>query len=262
MSWQATWWAKGTRGHQSPSSKLVLMILADYAHPETHEAWPSVVQLAADCEISRRSVLRCLKSLESLGFVSRVRRGNQYHGSTYLVNHPTVGDNMSQAHTRASDTVLSSEGDAHVTNTPVHVTPVTGVGDTGVTRSIAREGIREESSAKKKRVSWSAPEWFNPLAELEGYQNRNWAGTSDKIRAACEGKGVDPAKVIQAFCDYWPIGRARHNWTSPPRALLGSIEVQISKTLNGRAKSYDPRTQLERIQDEAREYAPRGEAPG
>ena len=86
MSWQATAWAKSTRGHRSPGDKLVLMVLADYAVAQTWKCWPSQTTLAQDCGMSKRAVIGSLNELERRGFIQRVRRGNQYVVSVYRLN--------------------------------------------------------------------------------------------------------------------------------------------------------------------------------
>ena len=88
MSWQATAWAKTTRDHRSHGEKLVLFILADYARPWI--AWPSIKMIAKDAEMHQVSVKRCLRSLQERNFIIRLRRGNQYQTSLYLMNSPDI----------------------------------------------------------------------------------------------------------------------------------------------------------------------------
>ena len=83
MSWEATAWAKRTRGHRSHGEARLLLVLADYAQPNTHEAWPSQQALADDCEMTDRNVRYCLDSLTKRGFLSVVRKGNQYQPTLY-----------------------------------------------------------------------------------------------------------------------------------------------------------------------------------
>ena len=86
MSWQATSWAKRTRGHVSSTDKLLLMILADYADPESNIAWPSRKILAQDAGLSERTITRCLKHLEDTGLIQRISKANQYQSNRYLLN--------------------------------------------------------------------------------------------------------------------------------------------------------------------------------
>ena len=111
MSWKATAWAKESRGHHSQSQKFLLMVLADYAHPETNRCWPSLSTLAENCMMSVRSVIRHMNSLEKQGFVTREKRGNQYGTSVYLMNldmiDVSVRANMSRANSDVSYPDLS-----------------------------------------------------------------------------------------------------------------------------------------------------------
>lgn len=85
MSWQATRWAKQTRGHRSPGEKLLLMTLADYADTEKSQAYPSIAQLVEDCGMSARTVISSLQELCKRGFLQRLARGNQFQPSVYQV---------------------------------------------------------------------------------------------------------------------------------------------------------------------------------
>lgn len=85
LSWQATSWAKATTGHRSHGDKLLLMILADYAHPETWEAWPNQETLAEHCEMSKSGIVRSLNSLSAGGFITRIQKGNQHQCSIYKI---------------------------------------------------------------------------------------------------------------------------------------------------------------------------------
>ncbi|WP_202910047.1 helix-turn-helix domain-containing protein [Tabrizicola thermarum] len=72
MSHHATNWAIQQRGLQ-PATKLVLWYLADRHNPD-FGCFPSQEQLAADCEMSRRSVNRHLDELEQRGLIRREER--------------------------------------------------------------------------------------------------------------------------------------------------------------------------------------------
>ena len=86
MSWKATGWAKESTGHKSAGEKFLLLVLADYAEPERCECWPSIQKLAADCMVSRRTIMRNLDDLEQRGYITRLNKGNQYVTSLYRVN--------------------------------------------------------------------------------------------------------------------------------------------------------------------------------
>lgn len=58
----------------SPTEKLVLMILASYAHADTLEAWPSQATIAADSGLSERAVRKALSELQKRGVICREAR--------------------------------------------------------------------------------------------------------------------------------------------------------------------------------------------
>lgn len=72
MSHHATNWAIQQRG-LAPAVKLVLWYLADRHNPD-FGCFPSQDQLAADCEMSRRSLNRHLDELEARGLIRREQR--------------------------------------------------------------------------------------------------------------------------------------------------------------------------------------------
>lgn len=68
MSFQAMTWAVDQK--LPCRDKLVLLMLANYASSETGDCFPSVMLLAEQCGLSKSSVLRSIKSLESQGLLS------------------------------------------------------------------------------------------------------------------------------------------------------------------------------------------------
>ncbi len=73
MSHKATNWAIQQRG-LAPACKLLLWQLADRHNADTGRCDPSQDRLAEDCEMSRATVNRHLKKLESAGLIRRVPR--------------------------------------------------------------------------------------------------------------------------------------------------------------------------------------------
>ncbi len=68
MSFQAMAWAIKQKTGSTPR-KLVLLMLANFAN-EDFECYPSISKIAAECEMSERTVLRAIKALEEEGLVS------------------------------------------------------------------------------------------------------------------------------------------------------------------------------------------------
>lgn len=69
MSFQAMAWAvKQKTG--DPLAKLLLLVLANYAN-EQNESWPSMMRLADDTSMSKRSVVNKLAELEGAGMLTK-----------------------------------------------------------------------------------------------------------------------------------------------------------------------------------------------
>ena len=72
MSFKATSWALTVKGLK-PATKIVLIYLSDRHNPD-YGCFPSVARLAADCEMSERSVHYHIDELERRGLISRQQR--------------------------------------------------------------------------------------------------------------------------------------------------------------------------------------------
>ena len=94
---------------------------------------------------------------------------------------------------------------------------------------------REPTANPDSDIRYTYPEWFAPLEALEGFKRRSHEKQIEKIRAICERQAVDPFTLCKSFSQYWPIGRWKHGWNDPVRALIGSIVVQIAKIKRGDA---------------------------
>lgn len=72
MSFQAMAWAVDQT--LPTREKFVLMILANYASNDTWDCYPSLTTLASNTGMSRDTVMRAIKQLETMGAVSTIRR--------------------------------------------------------------------------------------------------------------------------------------------------------------------------------------------
>ncbi|CAB4185931.1 Helix-turn-helix domain containing protein [uncultured Caudovirales phage] len=57
--------------HWSPSTRMVAIALADYANTDTGHCWPSIANLARRSGLSLRQVQRCLREIETEGWIER-----------------------------------------------------------------------------------------------------------------------------------------------------------------------------------------------
>lgn len=79
-----TWvWKHSTA---SGSAFVVLLALADHAHPDGTHAYPSVAELARMARVSERTVQRCLQELADLGEVTVISQASRYKPTEYTIN--------------------------------------------------------------------------------------------------------------------------------------------------------------------------------
>lgn len=266
MSWRATAWAKDTRGHRSPSMKLILMILADYYQDEEAAAWPSQARLSDDCEIPIRTIQRGLKQLEQAGFITTVRKGNQHKPSRYALNfsqvmadapigEPAITDEIDElealevadapesepaksepANMAGSDTDESEPAILSTVNPPFEASePAISL---HANKVLTDKEQTIEHTERPKSNSWRYPAWWEPMIDLEGYEDRRYQGSVDAIRTACENAQIHPADLIKQFCEDWPrlrLPKAQGGYgkRNPVNTLTRNLDIQIRKARNG-----------------------------
>nr|DAO68905.1 MAG TPA: helix-turn-helix domain protein [Caudoviricetes sp.] len=88
----------------NPYKKLVLLKLADCAS-DTGECFPSYQHIADQCEISRRSVMKYVDELESMGFlwVENRKNGKQNHTNVYHLTISKGAKKGSEPHSLGSE---------------------------------------------------------------------------------------------------------------------------------------------------------------
>ena len=250
MSWQATAWAKATRDHRSHGEKLILFILADYAHPETWVAWPSIATLGNDAEMSDRNVKRCLQSLETRNFILRLQRGNQYVTSEYLLRGPGV-DIAKYVPSNASVSAITSpthEGDISNTSEAVldDESDISNTSEGDISDTPIKERV---TNIEPPFETDEPPEWWRILArdrrwpteydadwgntvqkqrgpsidlEAEAFKAATWLGTTKGLRRKPRG--------MKMFWLNW-LGRvAKDNRPAPSKARANTVQdVQRAK---------------------------------
>ena len=171
VSWKASAFAKATRGHPNITSKAVLMVLADYYNDEQGMAWCSQDTIAADCEITTRSVRTAIKILEGLGFIKQTQKGNQYQPSHYVF---LFAGTQSQVPELSGPEHLSGASEPEAQR---QVNRKTSVGEPEAPRHTnPQEPIKELEAHSETEVSSlleERPEWFQTLS-----QDPRWTGAN------------------------------------------------------------------------------------
>ena len=69
--------------HWTPSTRMVAIALADYSNGDNGLAWPSIANLSRRSGVSVRQVQRCLKEIESDGWI--VKAGIHSRGTNLWI---------------------------------------------------------------------------------------------------------------------------------------------------------------------------------
>lgn len=145
MSVKAIGWAFEQKV-DDPLAKLVLLALADHFNESTGDAWPSIDRLVSVTEGSRSTVIRKLKKLEQVGFISREKRYNKT--DVYRINFTGVTETPQTVSTGV--TLTPQEQSTGVTETPLEVSQR----HTNTYRTVNNNNISKKSS-KQKVSEWT-----------------------------------------------------------------------------------------------------------
>lgn len=189
MSWKASGWAKGTRGHRSHGQKLVLMILADYYDDERRFAWPSQARLSEDCEMPIRTVQWALRQLQDGGYVTRLQKGNQHQPSKWALDIADAHDG--EPATSEPATIAGTHEPARSSM----VNPQDGAGEPASPVGTSLQEPLEGEPPEEKSI----PDWLSTLREIEEWATKGapheksllaWVGKKTYIEDQLEGAAI------------------------------------------------------------------------
>lgn len=221
------------------TSKLVLIILADYANDEGL-AWPSVTTLTQEVEKSERTIQRSIQKLLAAGFIKvaedqtpTLRYKNGYRPIVYQILPDTsmLTSGMAPLKKVSGVPLVTGRGD---TGDRSEVSSVTRRGDTSDTQTIIKPSIkpsRESTRAKTKKSNSHPNRPVNANSDdstqvdVEAFDARLQAWTPDAdsealaisvdADVACEAVkfkdhvlagGYQPANLDAAFRKFLRIG--------------------------------------------------------
>jgi hypothetical protein len=93
MSFQAQTWVIDNSKHKG-SALLVLLMIANHAHADGTNAFPSLATLAKECRMSDRQITRIIQTLEASGEVNIARSaGRSSHRYSVVMSKPIVQSN-------------------------------------------------------------------------------------------------------------------------------------------------------------------------
>lgn len=160
MSLQATAWAMNETG-LSPTSKFVLIVLADAHNGHSGECFPSIARISETTGFSESTVKYAIRDLEAKGLVERQTQhdpNGRTRGVNYLLSIPQGRGHEQTPRGHLTDGEGSSDegGRSHLT-TPHKEEPEKGTGK--------RTG---EARATRLPPDWQAPPDFIAFAISEG----------------------------------------------------------------------------------------------
>jgi hypothetical protein len=202
MSIEAITWA--LRVPVGGNSKVVLLGLANHAHPDGSESYPSLETLAAYAHCDRSTARRNVRKLEADGWIFRDGDGPKGQAKYRLALDATGGETPRVAPALAGGGTDASEGVAPVPPEPSKETSK-GTG----------EAAREDSSSK---LPEDFPEELRPHA-IAVYRLLTQVAVQHNARAV---KPLALGRVIMAR-DRKPLVKAAHDFAAwaadPPRPI-------------------------------------------
>lgn len=173
----------------TPSEKLVLVALADFAHPDTNICWPGQNSIAKMTGQGKRSVVRCMRALEDKGFISRERR-HRDDGSRSSDVYTLIIQGATVAHSAKPKCQNDRAKVPNTTNLGARVAPHEPLEEPKEEPlDSARAETQPLPSKKTKNGTRLSEDWTLP------FEWREWA--------ALERPDVDVDLEGEKFRDYW-----------------------------------------------------------
>lgn len=233
----------------SPSEKLVLLALANFAN-ERMQCWPSQERLAADTELSARTVWAALKSLEDRHMLSRTsrKRADGTRTTDIFTLHFSLEVWSEPVANSATRTRNPCEDHSQSLQEPVAAVARLTTFEPSVNHQIEPSSLVAQSAPAPKRPSKRVPESWSPtertfamLAE-EGHD----AGALERALTRMRDHEFKSARSdwdaafrnwVRTDADRKPANVQRHPNQSPsPR------EDRLGRMLRGAMAAVDERT--------------------
>jgi DNA-binding transcriptional regulator YhcF (GntR family) len=158
-----------------PTTKAVAVALADHASQDGTKVFPSVKLIASKCEISRRTVQRALRRLETMGVLLVVRDGGsgprdtrEWKFDLHLLRTVAATETQQIMHTDKGDTMTPLENGLRASlETPKGVTDDIK-GDTGDAQTFTNRQVEPLSAPLPPKPEATAPSGQSENSDLKG----------------------------------------------------------------------------------------------
>ena len=177
-------WAAMNAKAGSPTAKLILIKLADNAN-EKGECWPSLKNIAEQCEVSQKTVIENIKKLEKLNLVRKINRFNE-KGKTsnlYVISIDTDSKSVSE---KSSITHVKN------CNNPCEESSITPCEESSY-ESVRSESVKEPEKTKK----------LSPEQTIVDLYNRILANKSNPV--SLPGVKVITEKRTRVIRKFWNL---------------------------------------------------------
>jgi hypothetical protein len=203
MSWQATAWAKQTRGHGHGKQKMVLLMLAEAHNAKRPTPWPSQARLSQDCEIPERSLRRHLQNLELEGFITVTKKGNQFQPTVYDLHFDTLESKSEPAKvSKVNRPIRASEAaNLDIVKRPISASePVSPRLTSLLEPTVEPTNTKKEKSVKEKRVTEIDEPFRQAMRDRFGSQ---LSDVEERIDEALGHKNANKWTDKQAYVRGW-----------------------------------------------------------
>ena len=237
MSHQANKWVIPME--MSAPEKVVMLVLAYHADKHGNDSYPGMATMVRETGLKDRGIQRIITRLCEQGFLSV---GDREGGRGRKTNYSLASLNP-DAGSVETPTLTPTTGKETPTPTTINPDPDDinpDPDDIDIEEGRVHRRVQEESiitsttrSTRHPGRDFEMPEEFKPLTTLDGYTKRNHSKAIEGITSACSAAGVDVAKVVEDFAEYYRLHHVGHGWSDPVKSLRNSrvLNIQISQAL-------------------------------
>lgn len=205
MSFQAMSWA--IEEELPTKEKFVLLMLANYASNDKWDCYPSIAALSKDTGMSKATVMRALKSLESLGYLVVIRR--MADGINLPNIYRLIKDRQVEGGSITQQPVVSHSNEGSITQ----IGGVVSQCDTNLSIKPINEPINNKINKKSSKGTRLPDDFIMP---------DKWIVIAKEIRPNLSD--LQLGEIANSFIDYW---QASNSDTAIKRSWLAAWRYWI-----------------------------------
>lgn len=180
------------------TTKCVLMILADYYDDEKGYAFPSQARLADDCENTIRSTRSALASLETMGFITRIQKGNQQQESRYAFNFSATQARQPETQELPVSGAQAPQPESEEKEVGENISGT--VGENRKTSVSEPETPRHTSHKKPPLVTFIVKITMDTLEQVRGYVSTRYPAEAKAIKELAK-LGYTSTDILECYTE-------------------------------------------------------------